>query len=115
MRNTIMTRDKWSEEHVIAQIYHNIMSESSIEKWVEDVCQMEKDGRFKHTVDGIDDSQDYYRADDLRTAMQLATRFMQLYEFSKTHSDLIPSQEELAEFARKIRRDESEDDSRWWD
>lgn len=108
-----MTRDGWSEGEKFVQVLRNILSEPSIEQWVKDVGRMEEEGRFKQPVGDLGAcGRDYYRAEDLRVAMRLAVKLMQLCEFSETHSALLPPQEELGKFAQKVRWDEYREDSR---
>lgn len=111
-----MDRVNWSEDQKFIQIFRRILSEPSIEQWVEDVCKMEREGRFKRPTGQFDEcNRDYYRAEDLYDAMDIATKLMtrllQLSEFSKTHRHLLPPPKELGSFASALLREEIEEES----
>lgn len=91
-----MTRDRWSEEEILVACINRILCASSIEEWKNDVAKMK--GNIKS-------DREYYLADDLRWAINLAKRLIQLSEIG---SEDLPTNEELGKAANRIKNAELE-------
>lgn len=97
-----MTRDRWSEEEILAARISRILCASSIEEWKNDVAKMK--GNIKS-------DRDYYLVEDLRWAIKLAKRLIQL---SKIDPLDLPIDGELRKAAKRIRDAELEAEADDW-